>query len=150
MAEALPGKAVPFDEAMKQANQEKDRVKLEPGISAFYITAAYFTSETQFDKIAKVNGVASLNAPPGDLLNIKKFRTTSKGLVNQLNKMLSNQQAAGNVQQEGDVFTFKVPVGPVTVINYQPEDPMGNPKKDGAGNVVPRYYKFVAAEPGKV
>lgn len=142
MAEAATCKAIPWDEAAGPHNQEDDRAPLEPGCPAFYITDVFFSEETKFGKIAKINAVASVELPAGDLTNIRKFRTTAKALVSQLEKVISNQSAAGNVRTQGEISTFKIPAGPVTVINYQPVDKMG--KSTGQA-----YYKLVAAEPVK-
>jgi hypothetical protein len=143
MAEAVARKAIPWDEAVGPHNPEDDRASLEPGCPGFYITDVFFSEETRFGKIAKINAIVSVELPPGDLTNIRKYRTTAKALVSQLEKVISNQSAAGNVRTQEGISTFKIPAGPVTVINYQPVDKMG--KSTGQA-----YYKLVAAEPAKV
>jgi hypothetical protein len=131
-----PPKSVSWDEATKPA-PEPDRHLLFVGCPPFYITDVFISHETKYNKdkttgegkIIRINGIRDINVI-GDLTNVVKYRTTSLPVINQLEKVLPKYGS-------GDGH-FRIPLGPVTMINYQPpptkEDP--NPKA---------YYKIVAA-----
>ena len=128
-----PRKAIPLDEALGSSKQEDDRFSLEPGCEPFYITDVFFSTETRYSKLAKINGIRTVDKP-GDLTNVIKYRTTSGPLVTQLEK-LQVKNASGNGH-------FRIPVGPVTVINETSQTP---DKQTGEFN---SYYKLVAAPVG--
>jgi hypothetical protein len=128
-----PRKAIPLDEAIGTSKQEEDRFSLEPGCEPFYITDVFFSTETRYSKLAKINGIRSVDKA-GDITNVVKFRTTSGPLVTQLEK-LQVKNASGNGH-------FRIPVGPVTVINETSQTP---DKQTGEFN---SYYKLVAAPVG--
>lgn len=97
-------KAISIADAMPKMRDE-DRRRLEPNVEPFYIEGIYITDETRFEKLAKVNGFKIINSQ-GDRIPVK-YRTTSRKLVSQLEKM-TNGDACKNGR-------FPVPVGPVTV-----------------------------------
>jgi hypothetical protein len=128
-APAEQRRAVPLDEALGKNNSEDDRFSLQPGIEGFYITDVIFSDKTRYDELAKINGIRDLEKV-GDLTNVVKYRTTSPPLVTQL-KDLAARNSGGNGH-------FRLPVGPVTVINQKSE----KQSEDGTDRY---YYKLVPA-----
>jgi hypothetical protein len=134
-ATAAPRKAIPLDEALG-SKMEDDRLALQPGIEPFYITDVFFDSQTRYNKdpvtgegkMAKINGVR--NVDKIDINNAVKYRTTAGPLLTQLEKITA-KNASGNGH-------YRLPVGPVTVINQLSETPGKN------GEQV-FYYKLVPA-----
>jgi hypothetical protein len=128
-------KAIPLDEAMG-VSTEDDRLPLKPGMEPFYITDVFFSTETKFNKdpvtgegkLAKINAVRDPSVI--SLANTLKFRTAAGPMVTQLEK-LATRNAGGNGH-------FRVPVGPLTVINQLSEKP-------GKNNEQVYYFKIVAA-----
>lgn len=115
---AAPRKAIPLDEALG-SKMEDDRQALQPGIEPFYITDVFFSTETRYNKdpvtgegkLAKINGVRDVNKI--DINNVVKYRTAAGPMINQLEKLVA-KNASGNGH-------FRMPVGPVTVVDVQGE-----------------------------
>ncbi len=128
-------KSIPLDEALG-SKMEEDRHSLQPGIDAFYITDVFISTETRYNKdpktgegkLAKINGVKDPNQI--GLGNVVKYRTAAAAMVDQIEKL-----AARNAASNGH---FRLPVGPVTVVNHLSENPGNN------GEQV-FYYKIVPA-----
>nr|WP_321352520.1 hypothetical protein [uncultured Methanoregula sp.] len=125
-------KTIPLDEALG-SKTEDDRLSLQPGINPFYITDVFITDKTRYENLAKINGILDPEIQ-GDLRNVVKFRTTAKPLVDQL-KDLAARNASGNGH-------FRLPVGPVIVINQESAEP--DPESGQ-----PRYYFKLVAAPAK-
>lgn len=125
---ALSRKTIPLDEALGKDKREDDRLSLQPGVEPFYITDVFISDKTRFDELAKVNGIRDPEKT-GDLNNVVKYRTVAGPLVDQL-KELAARNATGNGH-------FRMPVGPVTVINQESTESTAD---------TPRYYyKLVPA-----
>jgi hypothetical protein len=130
-----PRKAIPLDEALG-VKMEDDRFPLKPDMEPFYITDVFFDSHTRYNKdlvtgegkMAKINGLR--NVDKIDITNVVKYRTASGPLIDQLEKITA-KNASGNGH-------YRLPVGPVTVINQLSETPGKN------GEQV-FYYKLVPA-----
>lgn len=72
--------AISFAEAFPKPEPEKDRYELRPGID-FTITGIVISTQTRFDKVAKINGEKD-----GDPV---KYYTTAKVIVRQCEDMLN-------------------------------------------------------------
>ncbi len=92
-----------FSESITKVPQETDRPELKEGLR-FTITGIVISTETRYDKIAKINGL--------DLATKKiplKYRTTSKTIVKQCEGMLVAQNSSGGVLRDAvDVEVKKV------------------------------------------
>jgi hypothetical protein len=96
--------AISLIDAMPKRVEEK-RDPLVPGMEPFYLKDIFITEDTQYGKLAKINGFKIIG-PHGETIPLK-YRTTSAPLVGQFEDLI-----AGPACKNG---RFPIPIGPVTI-----------------------------------